>query len=300
MKSHRHHPQPSLRVKSVQTSLIQSKTLLTRSSGYLKSVCSHSLNPYSGCGYGLSSCGEGCYVRFNHWLTRGREWGKFVDVKINAGELYLQSAVKEKNWAHRNSTPFTIFMSSSTDPWQPAEKKHRVTRAILQSMTTCPPDTLILQTHSASILDDQKLLLELSRLCSLRAHISIEGDRNRLPGLPPPPCSVDQRISALEQLSAQGLNTVACLSPLYPLKNPQHFFKRLKSAGASAVIIDHFIEGDGSAQGSRTFKTNLPSAMSKVQKDSIQLSYRDYIATIARAYLPVGVSAQGFAGHYTH
>ena len=163
-------------------------------------------------------------------------------------------------------------MPSSTDPWQPAEKKHRVTRSVLKSMTTCPPDALILQTHSASILDDQKILIKLSRLCSLRVHISIEGDRNRLPGLPPPPCSVEERISALEQLSAQGLKTVACLSPLYPLENPQHFFERVKNAGASAVIIDHFIEGDGTAKGSRTLKTLLPSAMSKVQKDSIHLS----------------------------
>lgn len=286
-------------MESMQINLIQSKTLLTRSSGYLKGVCSHSLNPYSGCGYGLSSCGEGCYVRFNQWLTRGREWGKFVDVKINAKELYIQSAEKEKNWAHQRSIPFTIFMSSSTDPWQPAEKKYRMTRAVLQAMATCPPDTLILQTHSTNILDDQETLLELAQRCSLRVHISIEGDRNRLPGLPSPPCSVEQRISALEQLSAQGLKTVACLSPLYPLENPQHFFTRLKSAGASAVIIDHFIEGDGTAEGSRTLKTRLPIAMSQVQEDSVYLPYRNQIINIARTILPVGVSAEGFAGHYT-
>ncbi len=282
-----------------EISLIQSKTLLTRASGYLKEVCSHSLNPYSGCGYGLSSCGESCYVRFNQWVTRGREWGKFVDVKINAAELYMQSAQREKNQAHQRSIPFTIFMSSSTDPWQPAEKKYRVTRAVLKAMTIYPPDTLILQTHSTSILDDQEILLELSQLCSLRIHISIEGDRNRLPGLPPPPCSIEKRISALEQLSAQGLKTMACLSPLHPLENPQRFFKRLKNAGASAVIIDHFIEGDGTAKGSRTLKTRLPFAMSQVRKDSVHLPYRNHIVNIARNYLPVGVSAQGFAGHYT-
>ncbi|MZH42562.1 MAG: hypothetical protein F3740_12300, partial [Nitrospinae bacterium] len=221
-----------------------SKSLLTRSSGYLSGVCTHSLNPYRGCGFGLSSCGEGCYVRFNHWLTQGREWGKFVDVKINASKLYIQSVEKEKKWARKRSTPFTIFMSSSTDPWQPAEKKYRVTRSLLDAMTSCPPDTLILQTHSSSILDDIKVIQKLSQLCSVRIHISIEGDRNRLPGLPPPPCSIEQRISALEKLSGHGLNTVACLSPLYPLKNPKHFFERLKKSGASAVIIDHFIEGD--------------------------------------------------------
>ena len=300
MQSPRHSSQPSLRMNSVQIKLVQSKTLLTRSNGYLKSVCSHSLNPYRGCGYGLSSCGEGCYVRFNHWLTRGREWGKFLDVKVNAGELYIQSAEKEKNWVHKRSTPFTIFMSSSTDPWQPAERKYRITQAILKSMKTCPPDSLILQTHSASIFDDLSILLELSRLCSLRVHISIEGDRNRLPGLPPPPCSIEQRISTLEMLSAKGLKTVACLSPLYPLENPKLFFERLKNAGASAIIIDHFIKGDGTAEGSRTLRTRLPSAMSKVQRDSVHLSYRDHIATIARTYLPVGISAQGFAGHYSH
>ncbi|MBT5550121.1 MAG: hypothetical protein HOJ79_06530 [Nitrospina sp.] len=282
----------------MQINLIQSKTLLTRSSGYLKEVCSHSLNPYGGCGYGLSSCGEGCYVRFNPWLTQGREWGKFVDVKINAGELYLRSIEKEKNWAHKRSIPFTIFMSSSTDPWQPAEKKYRVTRSVLQAMTTCPPDTLILQTHSSNILDDQALLLKLD--CSLRIHISIEGDRNRLPGLPLPPCSVEKRISALEQLSALGLKTVACLSPLYPLEDPHKFFNRLKNAGASAVIIDHFIEGDGTTEGSRTLKTRLPLAMSQIREDSIHLPYRTHIANIARNYLPVGISSQGFAGHYTH
>ena len=284
----------------MQINLIQSKTLLTRASGYLKGVSSHSLNPYSGCGYGLSSCGEGCYVRFNHWLTRGREWGKFVDVKINANELYLQSVAREKNWAHKRSIPFAIFMSSATDPWQPAEKKYRVTRAVLQAMTICPPDALILQTHSTGILDDQEILLKLAQLCSLRIHLSIEGDRNRLPGLPPPAYSIEKRISALQQLSARGLKTVACLSPLYPLENPHQFFDRLKSAGAAAVIIDHFIEGDGTAEGSRTLKTRLPSAMKQVREDSIHLPYRNQIVNIARNYLPVGVSAQGFAGHYSH
>ena len=284
----------------MQTNLTTSKSLLTRSSGYLSGVCTHSLNPYRGCGFGLSSCGEGCYVRFNHWLTQGREWGKFVDVKINASKLYIQSVEKEKKWARKRSTPFTIFMSSSTDPWQPAEKKYRVTRSLLDAMTSCPPDTLILQTHSSSILDDIKVIQKLSQLCSVRIHISIEGDRNRLPGLPPPPCSIEQRISALEKLSGHGLNTVACLSPLYPLKTPKLFFDRLKKSGASAVIIDHFIEGDGTEGGSRTFRTRLPSAMSQVEEDSVKLSYRNQIADIARSYLPVGISAQGFAGHFSH
>ena len=283
----------------MQVNLIQSKSLLTRSSGYLNGVCSHSLNPYGGCGYGLSSCGEGCYVRFNHWLTKGRSWGKFVDVKVNAVDLYIRSFEREKTWAHKRSLPFSIFMSSSTDPWQPAEKKYRLTRSLLKAMKACPPDTLILQTHSSTILDDQEILSDLSRLCALRIHISIEGDQNQLPGLPPPPCSIEKRISALKKLSEGRLKTVACLSPLYPIENPHQFFDRLNKAGASAVIIDHFIGGDGTTEGTRTLKTLLPSAMRKLREDSVYLPYRNQIANIARNYLPVGISAQGFAGHYT-
>ncbi len=277
---------------------IQNKSILTRTTGYLKKVCSHSLNPYSGCGFGKSSCGEGCYVRFNNWLTQGREWGSFVDVKTNAADLYSATVNREKSWAERQSRPFSIFMSSSTDPWQPAEKKYRITRKVLEAMLLSPPDELILQTHSATILDDTPLIPELSRCCKLRVHISIEGDRDRLPGLPPPPCSVEDRIRALERLSSLGIFTVSCLSPLYPLKNADMFFSKLKSAGVSAVIVDHFILGDGTADGSRTQKTRLPSIMKNDSPQSVHLPYRDKVIDVARNYLPVGVSAEGFAGVY--
>jgi DNA repair photolyase len=220
-----------------------------------------------------------------------------VDVKTN--NVYSQTVDKEKSWAHRQSMPFSIFMSSSTDPWQPAEKKYRITRKVLQAMRISPPDEIILQTHSSRIIEDADLIDELSRNCKLRAHISIEGDRDQLPGLPPPPCSVGSRIRALEQLSSRGVFTVVCLSPLYPLNDAELFFKRLKSAGASAVIIDHFILGDGTSDGSRTQKTSLPTIMKNVMPESIQLSYRDKVIDIARKYLPTGVSAAGFAGNYS-
>ena len=85
-------------------------------------------------------------------------------------------------------------MSSSTDPWQPLEKKYRITRKVLQAMRTIPPDELILQTHSSAILEDIHLIEEISCNCKLRVHISIEGDREVLPGLPMPPSSVPDRI----------------------------------------------------------------------------------------------------------
>ncbi len=222
-----------------------------------------------------------------------------MDVKTNAADLYLKTVMREKTWAHKNSKPFSIFMSSSTDPWQPAEKTYQITRKVLQAMRTNPPEEIILQTHSSSILEDIDLIDELSRKCKLRVHISIEGDSDRLPGLPLPPCSVENRIRALERFSSRGIFTVICLSPLYPLKNADLFFRKLKVAGASAVIIDHFILGDGTSDGSRTHKTPLPSLMKNIAPESIHLSYREKVVGIARKYLPVGISATGFAGTYS-
>ncbi len=227
-------------------------SILTRASGYLKEVCSHSLNPYIGCGYGKSSCGEGCYVRFNQWLNRGREWGRFVDVKVNADEVYLSTAQTERRWAARRGTSFSIFFSSSTDPWQPIERKFRVTRRVLDAMLEETPDVLILQTHSSGITEDIDRIISLSQRCDLRVHLSIEGDQDSLPGLPPSPCSVDERIRRVREFASQGIKTVVCMSPLYPLTNPDIFFKRIAESGASAVVIDHFIEGDGTQDGSRT------------------------------------------------
>jgi DNA repair photolyase len=278
---------------------VQCRSILTRASGYLRQVCSHSLNPYIGCGFGRSGCGVGCYVRHNAWLTKGRDWGGFVDVKSNAPEVYLKTFKAEQRWAHRKQKPFTLFFSSSTDPWQPIEKQYRITHQLLETMLTSPPDELILQTHATAMLDDLSLVAELSRQCRLRVHVSIEGDVGRLPGLPPPPATVAARIEMFRQLSSAGIFAVACLSPLYPMENPPSFFEQLAKAGADAVVIDHFIEGDGTAEGTRTWKTDLPRHMAAVNAESTRLKYRDRIAAIAQSYLPVGISASGFAGHYS-
>ena len=64
-------------------------------------------------------------------------------------------------------------------------------------------------------------------------------------------------------------------------------------------MIDHFIEGDGTQDGSRTQRTLLPLAIKSFDEQALELSYREKVAAIARNYLPVGISAPGFAGVYS-
>ena len=273
------------------------RRILTRASGYLEDVCSHSLQPYRGCSFGRSLCGVGCYVQHNRFVTRGAPWGSFLEVRVNAADCYRDEAPRERRWARRSRGRFAIFFSSSTDPFVPQEAKRGVSAGVLDAMHDDPPDVLIVQTHGDGVLRVRERLRALARRCEVRIHVSIESDRERLPGLPPPACSVERRFAAVAALRRDGLRTVVTVSPLLPIGDPHAFFQRVGDT-ADAVVIDHFIGGDGSADGARTRRTALPAAMEQQEPGSARLAYRDRMITLARTLLPgrVGVGAAGFAG----
>jgi hypothetical protein len=110
---------------------------------------------------------------------------------------------------------------------------------------------------------------------------------------------VENRLEACSRLRDAGLWTVVTVSPLLPIRNPDQFFARIAHV-ADAVVLDHFIGGDGSADGGRTLQTPLPAAMRLVDPLSTELVYRDQMAAIAGRYLTgrVGVNIDGFAGRY--
>jgi len=280
---------------TLTTASVQS--ILTRSSGYLKTVCSHSLQPYRGCSFGNSLCGVGCYVRHNPFVTRGAEWGSFLEVRENAAAAYRAQCDRECRWARASRERFSVFMSSATDPFVPHEQRYGITRSVLRAMLEKPPDTLIIQTHSHLVTRYIDIYRELSRRSNLRVQLSIESDRDRLPGLPPPASSVARRFEAAEQLREAGIFVVITVAPLLPIADPNTFFGRIADC-ADAVVIDHFIGGDGSADGARTRRTPLPGAMATVDPTSLDLSYRDTIVAKAMERMPgrVGVGIDGFAG----
>ena len=280
--------------------LSQVGKILTRTSGYLKKITSHSLQPYQGCSLGRSLCGIGCYVQHNRYLTRGRAWGSFLEVRSNAAESYLEGWKSEQKWARRERGSFGVFMSSATDPFLPQEFRFRITERVLTQMLEYPVDLLILQTHSPSVIRYLDLLERLNRRMPLRVHISIESDRDRLPGLPPSASRVEERLEASTRIRQAGIFSVVTVSPLLPIRNPDGFFSDIATS-ADAVVLDHYIGGDGSSTGWRTRQTELPEAISRIDPSANSLEYRDEMVEIARRYLPgrVGVGMEGFAGHYS-
>jgi DNA repair photolyase len=170
---------------------------------------------------------------------------------------------------------------------------------VLEAMLQEPPDELVVQTHSHRVANEVELLGRLAEACRLRVHLSVETDRERLPGLPPPASPVARRLEAAEVLRSAGLRTVITVAPLLPMDDPERFFRRLGEV-ADAVVIDHFIGGDGSEDGRRTRGTALPAAMARVLPESLELGYRRRMVDLARAVFPgpVGVGADGFAARY--
>ena len=253
-------------------------------------------------------------MQHNGHILKGRDWGGFLEVRTNAAESYLAHAPRERRWARRHGHSqdifehtdtgsnastgcFSVFLSSSTDPFVPQESRFRVTESVLTAMLSEPPDVLILQTHSHLVERYVDLLQDLSRQTELRVHISIETDRESVPGLPPHASPVQRRLDACRTLKKAGLRTVVTVSPLLPIAQPQAFFGGIAEV-ADAVVIDHFILGDGSDTGQRTWRTQLPEAMRAVDPESVTLAYRDHIIAIACGIMPghVGVSNDGFAG----
>src|ERR1700677_2239317 len=249
------------------------KNVLTRATGFLRTVTSHSLQPYCGCTFGHSLCGVGCYVRHNGRLLKGRDWGSFLEIRTNAAQSYLDNYEAEAAWARRRPAKavsgaatdglFSIFCSSSTDPFLPQEFRYCITRSILEAMLRRPPDQLILQTHSHRVAEYAPLLKEVAGRCDLRVHVSIETDRERIPGLPPHSSSVQNRLDACRRLREAGLRTVVTVAPLLPIGDPESFFARVAQV-ADAVVVDHFIGGDGSAGGGRTRGAAVPSGLAQV------------------------------------
>lgn len=230
-------------MQSVTYCQVKPKSMLNKGTGFLSGY-SHSLNPYAGCVYACSYC----YVRkLPVAAYREADWGTWVEVKEGAAEVLRKELRREKA-----KGPVTIFMSSSTDPYQPMEHKARITRSLLEVMAENPPDFLLLQTRSPLIRRDIDLLAQLGD--RVRVSMTIETDLEAVrkvftPGAPP----IAARLEAVRILKTAGIPVQAAIAPVLP--SSERFPEILLSV-VDRVCIDDFWMGDGSG-GKRTQSLGL-------------------------------------------
>lgn len=228
------------------------RSALTRTGGFLAGF-SHTLQPYIGCRFGCSYC----YVRqsnVHRFFSGGHEWGAYVYPRTGiAQRLEAELARLEKNGKLAQTA---IFMSSSTDPYQPAERTHRLSRGCLQAFGHRPPGLLVIQTRSPLAAQDFGLMQRLGEACLL--NVTVETDREDVRRRVTPLCpSVSQRLELLAAARRAGVPVQATVSPCLPYSDVETFGGLLLDA-CDRVVVDSFVSGDGGG-GKRTRCTQIPA-----------------------------------------
>ena len=267
------------------------KSILTpQSRGLLASPpypFTHSLSPYTGCAFGNTACGRYCYAQFlPNWVHggEGAPWGSAVRVKENAAEL-LAAELERMGPARRSRA--RIFMASTTDPYQPIEARHRVTRRCLEVFAGYDDlDLLLVQTRGPLAERDFDLL---ARIPYAWLSVTVETDDQellrRLGGGPP----LGKRL-ALVETAARGIKTQVAVSPC--LAYTPGFADRLLATGARRFVVDTLVEGDG-GRGARTARSPITAIYPDWRDET---AARALFEQLQAAGAEVGWSASGFCG----
>lgn len=195
------------------------------------------VNPYIGCELACLYC----YASFmGRAVGQGiTDWGSYVVAKTNATTLFEKELPK---LLRQNPRP-SLFLSSVTDPYQPAEKKYQLTRGVLEILVKHRYDGVVgILTKSPLILRDLDLLQQIPQ-AEVGLTITTTDDAvSRFLEVKAP--SASSRITTLETLSRAGLKTYAFLGPLLPhylydLDKLDSLIKTIKHAGASYVYVEH-------------------------------------------------------------
>lgn len=170
---------------------------------------SYYLNPYVGC---LLACPY-CYAMHRADASRLLSgdpvvpWGKWVDVKVDLPEVLARELPVHE--------PGVVRMSPIvTDPYQPIERRYRVTRRCLDALAGTAFVPMIL-TRSAIVLDDLDRLAAFPRTL-VGMSIPTDDDAMRSVFEPKTP-SIEDRLEALRKLHGAGLCTFVVIQPMLPM-----------------------------------------------------------------------------------
>lgn len=170
------------------------------------------INPYRGCEYGCKYC----YARYAHEFMELRDPIQF-ERKIFSKRFEAPDFLEELKHVKRDEI---IALGTATDPYQPAERRYRVTRAILEAFATTTGYRLGITTKSDLIVRDIDLLREISRRHYLSVHLTITTtDRELARLLEPMAPRPDLRLGAVRKLAASGIRVSINCAPVMPLIN---------------------------------------------------------------------------------
>jgi len=167
------------------------------------------VNPYRGCEFACKYC----YARYTHEFMEMRDGVDFeqkIYVKQHAADLLRQELRRVKPGEE-------IAIGTATDPYQPAERRYEVTRAILEEFARHEGLELGIVTKSNLVLRDIELLQQIARKNDISVHVTITTlnvDLARIlePRAPRP----DLLLEAVRRLNQAGINAGVSCSPLIP------------------------------------------------------------------------------------
>lgn len=190
-----------------------------------------SINPYQGCEHGCIYC----YARPTHAyldLSPGVDFETRLTYKENAA-TQLERELASPRYRCRS-----ITLGANTDPYQPVEKSHRITRDILQVLQRYRHPVAII-TKGALVTRDIDILEEMAAdgLCTVA--ISITTLDTRLKRLMEPRAASHQaRLAAMGTLSAAGIPVTLLFAPVIPALNDcdmENILSQARNAGAQTA-----------------------------------------------------------------
>ncbi|MBS0581352.1 MAG: PA0069 family radical SAM protein [Proteobacteria bacterium] len=154
-----------------------------------------------------------CYARPSHaymGLSPGLDFETRLFYKENA------AALLEQQLARKSYVCKPITLGANTDPYQPVERRMKVTRSILEVLArTRHPVTVL--TKSALVLHDLDLLKDLARDGLAGVAISVTSlDAELKRRLEPRAASPAARLRALKELNAAGVPAGVLVAPVIP------------------------------------------------------------------------------------
>jgi DNA repair photolyase len=166
------------------------------------------INPYRGCEFGCKYC----YARYTHEFMElpAEEFEDKIYAKQAAAHLLQQEL-------RRVDRRDAIAIGTATDPYQPAERRFRRTRAILEVFARQRGWHLGLITKSDLIVRDLDLLSEIAAANVLNIHITITTlDAGLARLLEPRAPRPDLRLEAVRKVAEAGIAVGVNPNPIMP------------------------------------------------------------------------------------